>query len=458
MGRLFFVAVLSLLSVASLAQPWIGVLAAYLIAILTPQAIWYWNFEDLRPALWVILPTLLGFGIRLLSRDYDLATLRSRRNLFLLILWLCFNLSYLAGPYADVEGPYRFSDPAWAASTLNKVFLVYFVGCVCLNDEKKLKALVGVIVISAVYLIYWANERYLSGQVFGRLQGPTDLYGMGIYADENNFAMLFVVALPFLWYAGHAFKNRAWRWGLWLIIPFGWHAIFLTASRGGLIGIAVTLVLIALRSKHRRLGLLLIPAFVGAYLWQAGDLMRERAGTIEEFRTESSAASRLDAWSAALNMIAEHPLTGVGLASFGPAFPDHSDKQPREAHNTLLQITAESGVIAGVMYVLIVLSSILALWRNGNRLRREGVSGSDNHVYLINEATLVSFCGLVACSLFLSLQMFEVFYFLCLMTNVILFVGREAAPQRVPRARLQPPMKRRVIAGNGNQPPLKARG
>jgi O-antigen ligase len=197
----------------------------------------------------------------------------------------------------------------------------------------------------------------------------------------------------------------------------------------------VTLLLIALRSKSKKLGLLLIPAFAVAYFWQAGDLMRERARTIDEYRTEASAASRLEAWSAALNMIADHPLTGVGLASFGPAFPEYSDKKPREAHNTILQITAETGVIAGVAYIAIVVSSILALWRNGNRLRREAVSHPENNLYLINEATLVSFCGLVACSLFLSLQMFEVFYFLCVMTNTVLFIGREPAPQRLKRHR-----------------------
>lgn len=458
MGRLFFLGAFSLLSVASLVHPWIGVVCAYFIAIFTPQAVWWWNFQDLRPVLWVIVPMLVGFGFRLLRQDYDLAIVRNRRNLFLLILWLCFTLSYLAGPYAEEVGPYRFTDAAWAYSTLNKMFLVYFVGCVCLNDEKKLKALVGVIVISAIYLVYWANDRYLFGQAFGRLAGPVDVWGTGIYADENNFAMFFVVALPFLWYVGHAFKNRVWRWGLWLIIPFGWHAIFLTASRGGLIGIAVTLLLTALRSKSTKLGLLLIPAFAVAYLWQAGDTMRERAGTIDEYKTDTSAASRLEAWSAALGMIADHPLTGVGLASFGPAFPDYSDKKPREAHNTFLQITAESGVIAGVMYLGIVVSSILALWRNGNRLRRERATHPQDHLYLINEATLVSFCGLAACSLFLSLQIFEVFYFLCLMTNVILFIGREPAPQHVPRVRIKSTFKLREIPGHGRQLRRKASG
>jgi O-antigen ligase len=215
--------------------------------------------------------------------------------------------------------------------------------------------------------------------------------------------------------------------GLWLIIPLGWHAIFLTGSRGGLIGLAVTILLIAMRSRQQRLlGLLLIPAFIIAYQWQAGGLMKERAETISDYDTETSASSRLEAWSAALNMIVDHPLTGVGLASFGPAFPHYSEEKPREAHNTFLQITAESGILAGTMYVLIAVSSIVGLWRHGNRLHGIKSETGANVLYLINEATLVALCGLLVCSAFLSLQVFEIFYCLCLVVNAVLYIGRKS--------------------------------
>jgi probable O-glycosylation ligase (exosortase A-associated) len=427
MGRLFFLALLSGTSVVSLAQPWVGVALAYLFVILVPQTVWFWNFEDIRPVFWVLIPTLIGFAVGLLRKEYDFTSIWNRRNLFLLTLWMSFTLSYYAGPYVDDMGPYRFTDPSGSASTLNKVFLLYFVGCLCIDSEKKLKVLVYVFVVSVAYLVYWANDQYLSGRSFGRLAGPTNADGVGAYADENNFAMLFVTMLPYLWYLGFFFKKLPIRLGLWLIIPLGWHAIFLTGSRGGLIGLAVTILLIAMRSRQQRLlGLLLIPAFIIAYQWQAGGLMKERAETISDYDTETSASSRLEAWSAALNMIVDHPLTGVGLASFGPAFPHYSEEKPREAHNTFLQITAESGILAGTMYVLIAVSSIVGLWRHGNRLREIKSETGANVLYLINEATLVALCGLLVCSAFLSLQVFEIFYCLCLVVNAVLYIGRKS--------------------------------
>jgi len=303
------------------------------------------------------------------------------------------------------------------------VLLLYLIACLCIDTEQKLKVLFWVVAASGAYLVYWGNSQYLSGHVIGRLAGPTDVNGVGVYADENSFAMLFVVVHSFLWYLGAAFRKPLWRWACWLVVPFCWHGVFLTASRGGLIALAVTTLLIALRSRSRLLGLALIPAFIFVYEWQAGDLMRSRADTIGEYQADESAATRIQAWEAASRMIADHPFTGVGFSSFGPAFPHYSDKHPREAHNTFLQISAESGVLAGLMYLLIVVRTTVALWRNGTRLRR--VSGSQHSVvYLVNEATLIALCGLFVVSLFLSLQMFEIFYCLLVMANAVLYLCR----------------------------------
>jgi putative inorganic carbon (hco3(-)) transporter len=263
------------------------------------------------------------------------------------------------------------------------------------------------------------------------------VYGTGSYGDENNFAMLFVVVQPLLWYLGQAVKLKWLRWSLWLVVPFTWHAVFLTASRGGLIGLAVTLVLMTLRSKHRALGILLLPAFLVAYQWQAGELMKERAETIQEYATETSAATRIEAWHAALGMIAAHPVTGVGLASFGVAFPDFSDKKPREAHNTFFQIAAESGLVAGLMYLLLVLGSVIALWRNGNRLKKDSAGAPYERLYYVNEAVLCAMCGFVSCALFLSLQMSEIFFCLCALVHVVLLITRQSGALQPPNSAAQ---------------------
>lgn len=423
MGFFIFLLLIVYIAAAALVKPWIGVVGGYVIVLLTPQAIWWWHFGGLRPALYIAVPTLVGTILALLRGGIEIHAVQNTRIVWLLILWLFITLSFWFGPYVSVGGPYRFSDPSWVFSVFNKILLLCLIGCLCITNIRRLQFLYGAFVFSAVYLCYWANMKYINGEVIGRLAGPADLSGVSTYSDENSFGMLFVVASPFLWFLGHLFRRSLLRWVIWLIIPFLWHAIFLTASRASLVGLATTLAVLVWRSKNKVMGFLLILAFIAAYSWQAGDLMKERAGTITN-TTEASSATRLESWAAAAGMIADNPLIGVGLASYGPAFPHYSDKKPREAHNTMLQISAEMGVTAGAMYLLIVGYSVAGLARNGNHLRKLDFSAQEVRVlYNINEALLASSVGLVVCSIFASLQMYEIFYFLFVLVNATLFVS-----------------------------------
>ena len=92
--------------------------------------------------------------------------------------------------------------------------------------------------------------------------------------------MLFVTGLPFLYYCGLYFKEKditvrplaGYSPGLACSISDG--------SRGGLVGLAVTLLVIAFRSTRKIVGIGLILLFVVAYQQQAGDIMKGRAGQI----------------------------------------------------------------------------------------------------------------------------------------------------------------------------------
>jgi O-antigen ligase len=279
-----------------------------------------------------------------------------------------------------------------------------------------------VIVFVGTYYIYWINNRYLSGY-YGRLGGPVGL-NIRQYGDQNNFAMFFVISLPFIYYYGYTLKNVFFRYALWLIIPFGWHAIFLTGSRGGLLGLGVSLIPMILRSPKKIYGLLLLPAILIAFLWQGGPVMQERSATIfsEASEVDSSVQGRLDSWLAAAKMMSAHPITGVGVASFGMAYPDFSYADPKEAHNTYFQIGAESGVVAALGYILFLLSTLKALWKNmaidGQMLIKR--SDEDNFCHYMNDAVLSAWLGFGVCAMFLSLQLFEQFFYLAVLSNYII--------------------------------------
>lgn len=423
MVTLLLYIIIAITAFLSTMQPWVGIAACYLLIILNPQTIWWWHFDSIRPVLYIILPTVIGVLISILKGIVNFDYLNNKKNFWIFVLWLCFIISYFFGPYVNIKSAMRPFDPSWLITVINNIFILYFLACICIDDTKKIKILSLIVVFSSIYLIYWINDQYLFQGRYGRIGGPSQPGGGAIYRDENAFAMFFVTTLPFLYYLGQSCQNKLIRYGMWLVVPFGWHAIFLTGSRGGLVGLGVTLLVISVRSKNKFIAVALVVAALAAYHWQAGSVMKERTQTIVEYREERSAASRLEAWSAAIEMMKSHPFTGVGITSFIPAFPYYSEYRGREAHNTFFQIGAETGVIGAVAYIMIVFFTSKTLLQNSSDLSTLKASGllAEEHsvLYFINEAVFTSFIGMVICSFFLSLHVYEIFYFLCLMANAI---------------------------------------
>lgn len=263
----------------------------------------------------------------------------------------------------------------------------------------------------------------------GRLMGPRSIDGGSIYRDENAFALLFVTGVPFIFCLGLEAKRRWVKILLWGVIPLSAHAIFLTGSRGGLLGLGIIATYAMFASKKKLTAALLIMMFVSFYQWQAGDVMKSRSDTITNYEGEGSAEGRIAAWKGGLNMIAEHPVSGVGLGSFITALPRFYDTSPRVAHNTFIQFTAESGLGAGVAYLMLIIgffrnSRNISVWCSQHPLRVETLQ-----IGRFNYASTASFCGLIVCSMFLSLNTYEIIFFLLIVNNALLHICDDLSGQ-----------------------------
>jgi O-antigen ligase len=414
--------VLALNALWSLGWPWVGVIVTYGIILLTPHNIWFWAFEGVQPVQWAILPALAGFGLATLRGAIDFRMLRASTVYMMGVLLFSLTIAYYFGPYVDVVNASRYYDSAVMFDVLVKANLLFFVGVCLIDTPRKLMFATLPLIITVVYMTYWTNAQYFFEGRFGRIGGPTPPNGHSIYFDENIFATLFVVGFPFLISLSRLTGSRVLLLASLSIVPLAWHAAFLTASRGALVGIGVVLLVLTMRSRRKSVGIFIAVAFVAAFYFQGGDTLHERSGTIADLGDEASTNDRFEAWAAATNMIVAHPITGVGLAAFGQAFPYFSDKPPRIAHNTFLQITAEWGVVAGVAYLVLIGGTLLRLMRNG-RLLRASSSPESRALEAINEACFLGLTGFVICSLFLSLEKFELFHYLVLLSNSVVILG-----------------------------------
>ena len=237
MGSAFVKLAILVTAVASLFAPWIGVIVGHIISVMTPQDIWWWDFLGMRPSFDVMVPVLAGFLIALLRGKVRLSGLNTPVNKMVGLLWAFFTLSLLFGPYVDVVNRWRFFNPDAVYETISKVFLSYFVATLLLDNTKKVKYAVLVMIVTFVYMTYWANAQYFIHHVYGRLHGPQSITGGGIYYDQNYFAVLFVTGAPFLYFLSKISKRKIVPLLAALVILLSWNAIFLTASRGALLGL-----------------------------------------------------------------------------------------------------------------------------------------------------------------------------------------------------------------------------
>jgi O-antigen ligase len=119
---------------------------------------------------------------------------------------------------------------------------------------------------------------------------------------------------------------------------------------------------------------------------------------------------RADLWLVATRMVDDHPLAGVGLGNFAaragewvsaPGELDNVElvaERPHEAHNTYLQLLAETG-LPGLLAFLLVIG--LAL-RAARRAERRFTALGDEHLAVQARAVLLAGIGMVAGLVFIT--------------------------------------------------------
>lgn len=173
---------------------------------------------------------------------------------------------------------------------------------------------------------------------------------VGLLNDPNDLAMALLMALPLQAYLLGT-TRRWWLRALLLacMVAAVW-SLYLTNSRGGVLGLASLLLVFSLRRYGVNRTLLASPILIAALI--AGSPARIDNMSAEE----ESAAGRVDAWFAGFDMFKERPLFGVGMGNFG----DHNHLT---AHNSYVLAMAELGSVGYLLWLSLLVISALMIWR-----------------------------------------------------------------------------------------------
>ena len=207
---------------------------------------------------------------------------------------------------------------------------------------------------------------------------------MGFLTDPNDFGQALVMGLPLLFGAFSASKKIRSFALIGMPAAAIMYAIYLTHSRGALLGFAALFFF----GIKKRFGLFKT-ALMLALLVLVSSAAAELAGGREFSADEESAGGRIDAWGEGLRMLVWHPLLGVGYGNF-------TDFHYYTAHNTFVLCFSELGLVGYFLWVGILVISFKGL----NRTMQQFSEQRDENRWA--EVLKTSLLGFLVCACFLS--------------------------------------------------------
>lgn len=220
----------------------------------------------------------------------------------------------------------------------------------------------GVVAITLGYLLGRATHRWLAAVAAILVVVYALWYWLtGAYVYPNADAALAVQMAALI---GVAFASRAWP--AMVAIPAIAMTVGVTVLESSWAGFAVgaVVVLASLIPRPRRSRAVVIASLAGlvtlVLAWAALAFL-----LLRDLRPAPLVAAlsdnRFELWSDAVALIGTSPWTGHGPGSFAELSPTAADPDLRPAHNALLEVWAEQGVVGLALLLLVVLGGYAAV-------------------------------------------------------------------------------------------------
>ena len=197
-----------------------------------------------------------------------------------------------------------------------------------------------------------------NGKLYWFREISSGVLPFGPYVNRNHFAGFAELILPLALVPlvlGRVRRERRPVVGLFAVLPIG--ALFLSASRGGIVSFGVELGALALVMIHRRtmgkqwlpgVAVLLVASLL-VYWLGIGQLL-ERLSSVQllEVTAGKRDSMRKDTWQIFL----DHPFVGTGLGTLQTVYPSYETlydgKIVNHTHNDYLEALAETGILGGL--------------------------------------------------------------------------------------------------------------
>jgi hypothetical protein len=285
-----------------------------------------------------------ALGLASLNEPRRLLVLPNDRYLF--GLWAAITASCLAvGSFGDALSGF---------AQFGQIIFLYILVRYAICNERQFRGLVllliAVVLVQAISgIVQMYTGVGLGGVTLLNDGGTLRIRGAGIFNDPNDLALTLITPVPLLVALGTkeaAGLGRRTLIALSLVTILV--ALYFTNSRGGVLALGASLIVLAYRRIGKWIATIAIVIGVTAIV----ALGPSRINAIQT--DEESAQGRIVAWSEGLQMLKGQPVLGVGWSHF-------TDFHEQVAHNSFVHIVAETGLVGGFFFVGLLYSYFMSL-------------------------------------------------------------------------------------------------
>ena len=388
----------------ALNHPYIGILTWTWVSIMNPHRL-SWVISMYPVAAIVGGATLIGLFITRDKRHFFMST--PSLILLLFTLWVCITYPFSFFPEECTEMVVK----------VLKINFMIFVAMMLLYTRKHIIALVWVLVFSVgFYGVKGGIFTIATGGSY-RVWGPDGSY----IAGNNEVALAIILVIPLMYFLRSLYTHRWIRLAFLFAMLSSATAALGSQSRGALLAIVAMVGLFWLRldasdvdgkkkvgSPKAAFAVVILVAVLALVMFMP-DSWHSRMDTIQEYKEDSSAMGRINAWHMAWNLATQN-FFGGGFQIYNNAIfllyaPNPYDVHA--AHSIYFQVLGEHGFVGLILFLLMWLYT----WRWAGWLRLNAKSDMETEwASVLGAMVQASLAGYAVGGAFLSLAYFDLPY------------------------------------------------
>jgi putative inorganic carbon (hco3(-)) transporter len=361
MRLILLLLVVVMIAFAALFKPRVGLFGYIWFALMRPDVI-AWSRGDFAFSMYLAIALLVGSSAQYLLKALE-TWFQNPFCRLLILLQVPILISYFGAVH-----------PQYASAPYNQLIRMVVISLwipVLIQTIDDMRVL---FLVTAVALGSWGFWNALMSVLRGGVYISEGIGGM--MPENNTMAIGLAMVLPICWY-GRLNLPLKWQWMYFPLVAMTFGCIgtiILTLSRAASLALGVVLGLIAMRSKHRVIVLLVLLAVSAAVTGLIFDRYTARMNTLRDIEGEASANSRIVQIKAAWGMWKDHPWFGIGQGDM--TYIELSqrylggERGHNIVHNSYMQMLVHCGVFAFLIYTGMFVYALMWTARSAKRLRK----------------------------------------------------------------------------------------